>query len=59
MKRFVLNARSICLLSLALAGFSLTGCSSVDRTNTSERPWASPTGWQQNGAMGGVLDQQH
>jgi len=29
----------------------------VDNRNVSERPWNSPTSWEQAGPMSGVLDQ--
>jgi outer membrane biogenesis lipoprotein LolB len=60
-KEIVFNLRWIGLLLLALACLSLTGCGTTraDQVNASERPWNSPTSWQQGGAMGGIMDQQH
>jgi len=57
MKFCSLNRSLLFLLLLAAA--SLVGCASdnVDNHNISERPWNSPTSWEQAGPMSGVLDQ--
>ena len=51
-------ANCLFLLLLALVAVFISGCATDEPENASVRPWNSPTGWQQNGALGG-MDYQH
>jgi len=56
MKLRVVNC--LFLFLLTLTALMLTGCASDEPENASVRPWNSPAGWQQNGALNG-MDYQH
>jgi hypothetical protein len=51
-------ANCLFLLLLALVAVFISGCATDEPENAAVRPWNSPTGWQQNGALGG-MDYQH
>jgi hypothetical protein len=47
------------LILLAMVALGCAGCASDDNTkNVSQKPWASPEGYQ-NGALGGLMGQPH
>ncbi|MDR3377292.1 MAG: hypothetical protein P4M10_01290 [Verrucomicrobiae bacterium] len=46
------------MLVLTAMAAVITGCSSVESENSSQRPWNSPEGWQ-TGALGNLMDEQH
>jgi uncharacterized protein YceK len=46
------------MLVLAAMAAVISGCSSVESENSSQRPWDSPEGWQ-TGALGDMMSEQH
>jgi hypothetical protein len=46
MKSLLSNIRWVFLLGLVLGTMGLSGCSTAEPDNMSERPWNSPRGWE-------------
>lgn len=40
------NLRWVLLLGLVFGSLALSGCSSTEPANASERPWNQPMGWE-------------
>ena len=52
-------AQLVLLLALASLAAFVSGCATTESDNDSVRPWNTPQGWEQGGALGGMDGMQH